>query len=105
MACTSSAAWLCYSASTVVCVAHAISEGGSLVLGAQAGEARLRRCSGRRDSHALGALPRRRSIWFWRCGHDQRGMRYVTAGVGASLLPDPRRAIVTSPPRHAIFAR
>jgi SAM-dependent methyltransferase len=30
-----------YAASTVVCCAHAISEGGSLVLGAQAGEARL----------------------------------------------------------------
>jgi len=32
---------LYYSASTMVCCAHAISEGGSLVLGAQAGEARL----------------------------------------------------------------
>jgi len=30
-----------YAASTVLCCAHAISEGGSLVLGAQAGEARL----------------------------------------------------------------
>ena len=30
-----------YAASTVLCVAHAISEGGHLVLGAQAGEARL----------------------------------------------------------------
>lgn len=30
-----------YAASTTVCCAHAISEGGSLVLGAQAGEARL----------------------------------------------------------------
>jgi len=33
---------LYYSASTVLCTAHAISEGGNLVLGAQAGEARLR---------------------------------------------------------------
>jgi len=33
---------LYYSASTMLCTAHAISEGGSLVLGAQAGEARLR---------------------------------------------------------------
>jgi SAM-dependent methyltransferase len=32
---------LYYSVSTLVCCAHAISEGGSLVLGAQAGEARL----------------------------------------------------------------
>jgi SAM-dependent methyltransferase len=32
---------LYYAASTTVCCAHAISEGGSLVLGAQAGEARL----------------------------------------------------------------
>jgi SAM-dependent methyltransferase len=32
---------LYYAASTVVCCAHAISEGGTLVLGAQAGEARL----------------------------------------------------------------
>lgn len=30
-----------YAASTVICCAHAISEGGHLVLGAQAGEARL----------------------------------------------------------------
>jgi len=30
-----------YSASTTICCAHAISEGGTLVLGAQAGEARL----------------------------------------------------------------
>jgi SAM-dependent methyltransferase len=33
---------LYYSASTTMCCAHAISEGGRLVLGAQAGEARLR---------------------------------------------------------------
>ncbi|NML18809.1 class I SAM-dependent methyltransferase [Azohydromonas caseinilytica] len=33
---------LYYSASTTMCCAHAISEGGKLVLGAQAGEARLR---------------------------------------------------------------
>lgn len=32
---------LCYAASTTICCAHAISEGGKLVLGAQAGEARL----------------------------------------------------------------
>ena len=32
---------LYYSASTTICTAHAISEGGKLVLGAQAGEARL----------------------------------------------------------------
>ena len=32
---------LYYAASTTLCVAHAISEGGNLVLGAQAGEARL----------------------------------------------------------------
>jgi hypothetical protein len=32
---------LYYAASTTVCCAHAISEGGHLVLGAQAGEARL----------------------------------------------------------------
>jgi SAM-dependent methyltransferase len=32
---------LYYAASTMICCAHAISEGGSLVLGAQAGEARL----------------------------------------------------------------
>jgi SAM-dependent methyltransferase len=32
---------LYYAASTVICCAHAISEGGHLVLGAQAGEARL----------------------------------------------------------------
>jgi ubiquinone/menaquinone biosynthesis C-methylase UbiE len=32
---------LYYSASTLICCAHAISEGGELVLGAQAGEARL----------------------------------------------------------------
>lgn len=32
---------LYYSASTVICCAHAISEGGTMVLGAQAGEARL----------------------------------------------------------------
>jgi SAM-dependent methyltransferase len=34
-------AQLYYSASTLICCAHAISEGGQLVLGAQAGEARL----------------------------------------------------------------
>jgi SAM-dependent methyltransferase len=34
-------AQLYYSASTVICTAHAISEGGHMVLGAQAGEARL----------------------------------------------------------------
>jgi ubiquinone/menaquinone biosynthesis C-methylase UbiE len=34
-------AQLYYAASTVICCAHAISEGGRLVLGAQAGEARL----------------------------------------------------------------
>ncbi len=33
---------LYYSGSTAICCAHAISEGGTLVLGAQAGEARLR---------------------------------------------------------------
>jgi 2-polyprenyl-3-methyl-5-hydroxy-6-metoxy-1,4-benzoquinol methylase len=33
---------LYYAASTTICCAHAISEGGKLVLGAQAGEARLR---------------------------------------------------------------
>ena len=32
---------LYYAASTMICCAHAISEGASLVLGAQAGEARL----------------------------------------------------------------
>ena len=32
---------LYYAASTVICSAHAIAEGGPLVLGAQAGEARL----------------------------------------------------------------
>jgi hypothetical protein len=32
---------LYYAASTTLCCAHAISEGGTLVLGAQAGEARL----------------------------------------------------------------
>ncbi|MBP0575415.1 SAM-dependent methyltransferase, partial [Mycobacterium tuberculosis] len=32
---------LYYAASTTICCAHAISEGGHLVLGAQAGEARL----------------------------------------------------------------
>jgi hypothetical protein len=32
---------LYYAASTTICCAHAISEGGKLVLGAQAGEARL----------------------------------------------------------------
>jgi hypothetical protein len=32
---------LYYAASTTLCCAHAISEGGNLVLGAQAGEARL----------------------------------------------------------------
>ena len=32
---------LYYSGSTLICCAHAISEGGNLVLGAQAGEARL----------------------------------------------------------------
>ena len=32
---------LYYAASTTICCAHAISEGGQLVLGAQAGEARL----------------------------------------------------------------
>ena len=37
----SQVAQLYYSASSVICCAHAISEGGSLVLGAQAGEARL----------------------------------------------------------------
>jgi SAM-dependent methyltransferase len=37
----SPAARLYYAASTVLCCAHAISEGGRLVLGAQAGEARL----------------------------------------------------------------
>jgi hypothetical protein len=36
------AARLYYSASTTMCCARAISEGGRLVLGAQAGEARLR---------------------------------------------------------------
>jgi hypothetical protein len=30
-----------YAASTTICCAHSISEGGELVLGAQAGEARL----------------------------------------------------------------
>jgi ubiquinone/menaquinone biosynthesis C-methylase UbiE len=34
-------AQLYYAASTTICVAHAISEGGALVLGAQAGQARL----------------------------------------------------------------
>ena len=37
----STVARLYYAASTVLCCAHAISEGGNLVLGAQAGEARL----------------------------------------------------------------
>jgi SAM-dependent methyltransferase len=37
----STVARLYYSASTMICCAHAMSEGGSLVLGAQAGEARL----------------------------------------------------------------
>jgi 2-polyprenyl-3-methyl-5-hydroxy-6-metoxy-1,4-benzoquinol methylase len=37
----STVAQLYYSASTVICCAHAVSEGGELVLGAQAGEARL----------------------------------------------------------------
>ncbi len=32
---------LYYAASTTICCAHAISEGGTMVLGAQAGEARL----------------------------------------------------------------
>ena len=32
---------LYYAASSVICCAHAISEGGEMVLGAQAGEARL----------------------------------------------------------------
>jgi hypothetical protein len=32
---------LYYAASTTICCAHAISEGGRMVLGAQAGEARL----------------------------------------------------------------
>jgi hypothetical protein len=34
-------AQLYYSASTMICCAHAISEGGTMVLGAQAGQARL----------------------------------------------------------------
>ncbi|EHK79488.1 hypothetical protein SM0020_03995 [Sinorhizobium meliloti CCNWSX0020] len=34
-------AQLYYSASTMICCAHAISEGGNMVLGAQAGPARL----------------------------------------------------------------
>ncbi len=37
----STVAQLYYSASTMICTAHAISEGGTLVLGAQAGQARL----------------------------------------------------------------
>ncbi len=37
----STVARLYYAASALVCCAHAISEGGQLVLGAQAGEARL----------------------------------------------------------------
>jgi SAM-dependent methyltransferase len=37
----SAVARIYYSASTTICCAHAISEGGTLVLGAQAGEARL----------------------------------------------------------------
>jgi hypothetical protein len=37
----SAVAQLYYSASTTICCAHAIAEGGALVLGAQAGEARL----------------------------------------------------------------
>lgn len=37
----SAVARLYYSASTTICCAHAVSEGGKLVLGAQAGEARL----------------------------------------------------------------
>lgn len=37
----SSVARLYYAASTTICCAHAISEGGQLVLGAQAGEKRL----------------------------------------------------------------
>ena len=36
------AAQMYYSASSMICTAHAIHEGGELVLGAQAGEARLR---------------------------------------------------------------
>ena len=38
---------LYYAASTTICCAHAISEGGRLVLGAQAGEARLREVFGK----------------------------------------------------------
>ena len=37
----STVARLFYAASTMVCTAHSISEGGHLVLGAQAGEARF----------------------------------------------------------------
>ncbi len=39
---TGTVAKLFYSASSVICCAHAVSEGGRMVLGAQAGEARLR---------------------------------------------------------------
>jgi SAM-dependent methyltransferase len=51
---------LYYAASTMLCCAHAISEGGQLVLGAQAGEARLRevfRKAGFRHFRKAAATP------------------------------------------------
>ena len=52
---------LYYAGSTLICCAHAISEGGKLVLGAQAGQGAWPRCSARRASRTSAAPPRRRS--------------------------------------------
>jgi hypothetical protein len=53
---------LYHEASTTMCCAHAISEGGHLVLGAQAVRSGSPRCSARRDSRTSAERPSRRSI-------------------------------------------
>ena len=75
---------LYYAASTTFCCAHAISEGGTHVLGAQAGEARLGKVFRRPASGISAGRPGRRSISSWRRG-SRRPAGGATAGRAAPM--------------------
>lgn len=53
---------LYYTGSYLICMRHAISEGGKLVLGSQAGRHGWLRCFGRPGTRVSGGLRRRRLI-------------------------------------------
>ncbi len=66
---------LYYGFSTFLCVPNAMSQPGGYALGAQAGEAAIRRSSPTPASRASAGSPRRRSTWCSRRGPEYEPRR------------------------------